>query len=249
MRLFAKNRSLRLQAQTLLAQIRDPALWGTGYDLEATQALAIWKWAERSSERDIQAEIAGVVATQYLRHHYNTTALSKKLKDLAEEAQVNAHWKNYAGFLEGLSVLEDNNWEQRQRTEEELCMLYARLADTKRQVWHLDILAAIYIRLHAFELAKQALVETYQISGEASYDKGIGHSLLGIGLLLDAQGNHIEACRFLFQAKVMFDTIHSIFYITARDILNRIAEEYAISKAQYETEDSRDVLMDWFIKA
>jgi hypothetical protein len=164
MRIFAKNQSMRLQAQTLLAQIRDPALWGTGYDLEAPQAVAIWKWAERSSELDIQAEIAGVVATQYLYHHYNTAALTKKLKELAEEAQVNAHWKNYAGFLEGLSILEQNNWEQRQRTEEELCMLYARLADTKRRVWHLDTLAAISIRLHAFEQAKRALVEAYHMA-------------------------------------------------------------------------------------
>jgi hypothetical protein len=249
MRLFAKNRSMRIQAQTLLAQIRDPALWGTGYDLEATHALAIWKWAERSSEIDIQAEIAGVVATQYLCHHYNTAALNKKLKHLAEEAQASARWKNYAGFLEGLSVLEQNNWEQRQRTEEELCVLYARLADTKRQIWHLDTLAAIYIRLHAFEQAKRVLLETYQISREARYDEGIGHSLLRIGQLLDAQGKHIEACRFMFHAKVMFETTHSLFYVTARDILNRIAEEYTISKAQYETDDSLDVLMDRFIKA
>jgi len=190
-----------------------------------------------------------VVATQYLYRHYNIAALNKKLKDLAEEAQASARWKHYAGFLEGLSVLEENNWEQRQRTEEELCRLYARLADTKRLVWHLDILAAIYIRLHAFEQAKRVLVETYQISREAGYDKGIGHSLLRIGLLLDTQGNHIEACRFMFHAKVIFDTTHSIFCVTARDILNRIAEEYTISKAQYKTKDSLDVLMDRFVKA
>jgi hypothetical protein len=240
---------MSVQAQALLTQIRNPELWGTGYNLEATNAIAIWEWAEASSQIDIQAEIAGVVAAQYLSHHRNTDALEKKFKELASEAQASARWKNYVGFLEGLSALAEANWEQRQRIEEEICRVYARLADAKRHVWHLDRLAAIYIRLKAFGQAKQVLVHSYHISHELHYSKGIGHALLSIGLLLEAQGKPIDACRFLYRAKGIFDSTHSRFYITARDILNGIAEECKINKTEYETTDTVEMLIDGFTKA
>jgi len=237
---------MSVQAQALLAQIRNPDLWGTGYDFEATNAIAIWKWAEASSQLDIQAEIASVVATQYLLNHRHTDALKKRFRDLASKAQASARWKHYVGFLEGLSTLAEADWEQKETTEEEICRIYAQLADAERHVWHLDQLATVYIRLKAFEQAKQVLVEAYRISQEAQFTKGIGQVLLRIGLLLKAEGKLADACRFLYQAKGIFDSIHSLCSITARDILNGIAEEHQITKTDYETTDSVEKLVRAF---
>ncbi len=168
---------------------------------------------------------------------------------MASQAQADTNWNNYVGFLEGLSVLEDSNWKRRQIIEEEICETYARLDNPKRYVWHLDFLAHIYTRVKAYEKAKQILAVGFQISQSNKYQKGVAHILLRAGLLLDAQENHAVACRFIHQAKLIFNEIGSTFSITARDILSNIVTKNGINASEYEVSDSAEDLMNEFVKS
>jgi hypothetical protein len=242
------NIPIEEQALALINQKRSPELWGTGYDFDAKNAIEIWEWAEKNSKTTFQAEIADIVATQYILNRRNPRPLQAKLKTLTSQARAVSDWNRYVGFLEGLSVLEENNWDARRVIEEKICEKYAVLDNPQRWVWHLELLAHIYARTQSYEKAKPTLLHGYQISLQHYHKISIARILLGAGLVTDAQGHHLLACRLIYQAKLIFDEVKSIFYITARDILGNVAAEHQIDKGQYEASISVENLMDEFTK-
>ena len=151
-------------AQQLIGQIRDSDPWKTDYVYEATSAIPLWDWAQETAAIDMLAEIAGVVATQYLFFRKDTTNLQATLQSLAVHARTRRQWKHYVGFLKGLRILAETNWQQRQALEERICLISALLADVPHHIWSLDQVAATYLQRGFLFQANQVLRVAYAMS-------------------------------------------------------------------------------------
>lgn len=244
-----RDQQMLARAQILLEQVRDPNLFGE-LDTIKRGAIGVWDWAEATGQIALQAEIARVVSWQ-IHVGGNKKRLAKwrpAITSLASQAKADGRWKDYARFLEALYSLETDK-AQRRAILKEICEIYARLEEREREAWYTGHAASHYVRLGRFEEAKQLLLDSYQISLDVNYQKGIGMALLWMANFLEHQGQYIDACRFLYRARLLLTEIGSNFGITAKNLLRRIASEHSISRSLYLSPGQPDDLVSEFRNA
>lgn len=235
------NQDPELQARLLIEHVRDP---NKADEVEFMgDAIAIWDWAEVAGKTQIQAEIAGVVASQVNSSYggKRNKEWKSKIEPFASQAKAEGRVKDYAGFLEALIILEfDLN--QADRLREEAHQLYIQLGDKAREVKHKYAIANDSLNSGSPHQARQLFLDIYTMSRQANYRKGIGLALLGLGHLLLAQRKYEPACRFLYQAEQILRSI-SNFAISARDTRREILYAHDVPENQYKAPLSEEEII------
>ncbi len=246
MKLTDRDQQMLVRAQTLLEQVRDPNLLGE-LDNIKRGAIGVWDWAEATGRVALQAEIAHVTSWQIHvgRNEKRIAKWGAKIQSLAAQAKTDGRWKDYVGFLEVLCSFETDKVKRHAMTKK-ICEIYAQLGEREREAWYMNYVAGNYIRSGKLEEAKKLLLDSYQISQDANYQKGIGMSLLSMADFLEHQGQYADACCFLYRAKLLFVEVYSNFGITAKDILRRIVSKHSVSRNQYLSPGLPDDLVSEF---
>lgn len=204
--------------------------------------LEVWQWAETTGRMEILAAIAQIYPSGKRNREWKS-----KIEVLAAQTKSEGRWKEYVGFLEGLLPLE---WNKTRLSIllEEICDVYSRLGDQHRVAWYMWEIATIHLSLGELAKAQRALLESYRLSRDARYTKGIGMALMGLGELLAAQGKYLEACRFLYQARQVLIEARSNFAISAKEALSDAKWIGQLTESQYKTAASPDELIMDFRK-
>jgi len=201
--------------------------------------LDVWKWAEAWEFTEILAKLA-LPACSLLHSPGEKDEMHTKLHNFAREARRDGRIGECADFLVAQAKLQPDRDLQLGNYRQALA-LYQQSDDWAGEAFTSMMIAELNVYKKRFDDAHLLWLHSYQIWARKKHKKGIGISLVHLASKLERDGKYREACQFNFRAKSLLRD--HITYITARDILNRIAFEHKIAPEECETNKSAEELV------
>jgi len=201
--------------------------------------LEVWEWAEAWEHTEILAKIA-LPTCSLLKTPAERDEMRRKLHNLANGARGNNRLGQCADFLVAKAKLQpdqdfqlDIYYEARD--------LFQQIDDWAGEAFTTMLIAEINVYKKRFEKAYANWLHAFQLWARENHKKGIGISLVHLASKLEHDGKYLEACKFNYRAKALLR--NHITYITARDLMKRIAYEHKIPAEDYETSKTADELV------
>ncbi len=244
------DRRMLARAQRLVEKYTQPNPPGMGPSPKTDEGiLEVWAWATSAGRADILSGLAQT-ACRLLRSAQDRRAMQSQLRQLAAQAQAEQRWKAHADLLMALAKLEGDLGHSPEEAAvveanrlalyEQALAIYTRLDDWAGEATCASLMAAIYRHWRRFDQVRRLSLRSYVLWAAAGHRKGIADALFGLSDLLESEGRYVEACRLMYCAKKL--VAHSIWAISARDSLKRMAYERRVSPGQYESKRPAEAL-------